>query len=489
MKKYSAIILTIIVLSGITGCSDYLDVKPESSITSSSFWNSEGDCKTYLVGIYDVTINLFNTTLYGEDRGDSFDPGDIGPVTNAWAQSLSASNAPSWSEFYTCIYHINRLLSEVKGISFNNQGDKDRVMAEAYALRALIYFHMAKIWGGVPLVITPTEDANVELLPRSSVNDVFVQINSDITTALALFPENGFVNKNRISKPATYALRADVKMWTGKVLGGGDTDYTAALNAISQVEASGVLLLDEFKTVFSSSNKKNDEIIFSFYFGYPERFDLYPALSLSPWSVTISSATNYDEIPTRIKSGDGGNAWHIYGPSAEIKQAFAEHASDVRKNASMIDVIIVNGMDTTILLTSQNKFRGTIYDDRYYDDDLIIYRFGDIVLLKAEALAALNRLTEAVTEMNKIKHRAGISDYSGTLEKVAVETEILNERWKELFLEQKRYPDLIRFHYGGTINIYEQVPNLMGKSGYPLYSPVEQSVLDNNNLIEQTEGY
>ncbi|WP_139249591.1 RagB/SusD family nutrient uptake outer membrane protein [Mariniphaga anaerophila] len=78
---------------------------------------------------------------------------------------------------------------------------------------------------------------------------------------------------------------------------------------------------------------------------------------------------------------------------------------------------------------------------------------------------------------------------SGTQDKVSVEKEILNERWKELFLELKRYPDLVRFHYGGTIDIYDQVPNLNGKDGYPLYFPVEQSVLDNNNLIEQTEGY
>jgi len=484
MKKYISFLFSVTLLISITGCNDYLNVKPVSSITSSSFWNSPEDCEAYLVGIYNSMRTRLNTTIYGEDRGDSFEPGQIGPVTEAWAQSLSAANAPSWSGFYNTIYHINRLFSEIDRITFVNQNDKNRILAEAHALRALIYFQMAKTWGDVPLVKTPTENADVELVSRSPVSEVFTYINQDIDDALAHFPVEGYVNKNRMSKPAAYALQADVKMWTGKVLAGGQQDFEAALSAIAKVEASGVSLLSNFRSIFQSNNKKNNEVIFSLFFEYQEHNEFY-SKQLSSWGINVTGCTNYAELPVTERN----NARHVYGPSPELKAAYAEYNTDVRKAVSMIDALIVSGNVTTVLLTSQNKFRGTVFDDRYFDDDLIVYRLGDIILLKAEALAALNRLPEAITEMNKIKLRAGIPAYSKPVTKIAVEKEILQERWKELFIELKRYPDLVRFHKGGTINIYDKVPNLNGKDGYPLYFPVEQSVMDNNKLIKQTEGY
>jgi len=481
MKKYISIILSITTLIIFSGCDKYLDVKPVSSITSSSFWNEPGDCEAYLVGIYNSMRTRLNTELYGEDRGDSFEPGHIGPVSEAWAQSLSAANAPSWSGFYNTVYHLNRLLTEIDGIEFIVQDDKNRILAETHALRALIYFQMAKIWGDVPLVTEPTQNANVELVGRSSVNEVFTFINQEIDAALSLFPEEGYVDKNRMSKPAVYALQADVKMWTGKVLGGGQQDFETALSAISEVEASGVSLLNDFRSIFLTNNKKNNEIIFSIFFEYQEHNEHY-AKRISSWGINVTGAANYDELPVTERN----NARHVYGPSPELKAAFDEYTTDVRIDVSMIDAVLANG---DVLLTSQNKFRGTVHDDRYFDDDLVVYRLADIILLKAEALAALNRLPEAITELDKIKERANIPVYSGPEEKTAVEQEILQERWKELFLELKRYPDLVRFHHGGTINIYNQVPNLNGKEGYPLYFPVEQSVMDNNELIEQTEGY
>ena len=484
MKKYIIISFISAFMLFNTGCEEYLDVKPVSSITSASFWNEPGDAEAYLVGIYNSLRSRLNTIYYGEDRGDSFEPGQIGPVSQAWAQSLRADNAPSWAGFYNTVYHVNRLLFEIDNIEFIIQEDKNRILAEAHTLRALLYFQMAKVWGDVPLVIEPTQNADVELVARTNVNEVFTFINNEITEALSLFPEQGYINKNRISKPATYALQADVKMWTGKVLGGGQADFETALAAIANVEASGVSLLSTFGDIFKSNKKKNSEIIFSIFLEHLE-FDVMYSDRVSSWGIQVTGADNYDDLPVTVRN----SARHVYGPSPELKNAFAMYPTDVRKDLSMIDAYVIQGNDTTILLTSQNKFRGTMYDDRYFDDDIIVYRLADIFLLKAKALSALNRLPEAITELNKIKQRANVPLYSGNQDKISVEKEILNERWKELFLELKRYPDLVRFHKGGTINIYEVVPNLNGKTGYPLYFPVEQSVLDNNSLIVQTEGY
>jgi len=69
-----------------------------------------------------------------------------------------------------------------------------------------------------------------------------------------------------------------------------------------------------------------------------------------------------------------------------------------------------------------------------------------------------------------------------------VEKEILNERGRELFFENKRWYDLVRFHKEGVIDVYTIVPNLVGKTT-PLFWPLNSTVLANNGKLLQTSGY
>ncbi|PHN05924.1 RagB/SusD family nutrient uptake outer membrane protein [Flavilitoribacter nigricans] len=489
MKFHLKIAGLLIVSVAVTACTDYLDVKPNSDITSASFWNEAGDAEAYLVGIYDRLRDITNNTVYGEDRADTFDPGYIGPTSEAWAQNLLANNAPSWSGDYNLIYHLNRLLLELERLNFNDQDRKDQILAEAHGIRALQYFRLARVYGGVPIVLNPIESVDVDLVGRSSVDQVFQQINSDIDASLAAFPEAGFEDKNRLSKPAVYALQADVKLWTAKVLKGGTADLDQALTAISQVEASGVTLLPEFSSIFSSDNKKNDEVIFSLYFNRDEQ-DGHYGLRLATRGDNITQADNFWDF----NMSKANRARAVYQPSVKLMSLFKENPGDVREDASIIHAVYTNPDTGTkdTLITVFNKFRGTWWednDDRYYDDDLILYRLGDIILLKAEALAAKGEIDAAITELNKTRNRAGIGDYEGPRDQASVEQEILRERWRELNGELKRWWDLIRFHEGGTINIYDEIPNLEGKDGYPLYFPVNQTIIDINPLIDQTPGY
>lgn len=128
-------------------------------------------------------------------------------------------------------------------------------------------------------------------------------------------------------------------------------------------------------------------------------------------------------------------------------------------------------------------------DDRYFDDDLIVYRWADLLLLRAEAYAALGETAKAIADLDQIRNRAGLQGYSGHEDKLRLEKEICDERLRELFLEQKRWYDLVRFHFGGSINIYNEVPNLNDKQGYPLYLPINYNDMVLNEHLVQTEGY
>jgi hypothetical protein len=266
-------------------------------------------------------------------------------------------------------------------------------------------------------------------------------------------------------------------MWTGKVLGGGSSDFQAAIDAINQVQSSGVKLIDDFGRIFDTNNEKNDEIILA---AYCDRYEWSSGIHNTAWLRfdTGGSADNADEIPMRLAAQQG------YAISDRALELFSNNPDDKRIPRTYISELY----DGVPRRYWQNKYRGTVYsDEQFPDNDIIVYRWADMLLLKAEAYAALNQVDNALSELNKVRERAGIPEFTETAKNL-VEMEILNERGRELFFESKRWPDLVRAHSSGLINVYEFVPNLVGKST-PIYWPVHANVIQKNELLEQTEGY
>lgn len=470
--RYSLILLALITFS----CEDMLDVTVRSSISGQNFWQSESDFTPYLNGIYARLRSHWDYLGFSEDRSEMWKQGYNARFTDYWAQNITANNAVDWTSYYGTIGHCNLLLEKIEPWTFSNPGTKNRIMAETYALRATIYFILAKVWGDVPLVLKPVVDENEPLYERTPVAQIFDQINADIDKALSLFPEAGFVDKYHFSKPAVYALLADVKMWTGKVLGGGATDLNAAINAISEVEKSGVALLTTaYGTVFD--NRKNNEIILSLYLNRQE-FTSGSYTAAFPRFDTVGGADNATDLPLALAGQQG------YCLSADALALFQKYTGDKRVSRTYVPEIMKGKINNYW----PNKFIGTKYaDDRIADSDFIVYRLSDMLLLKAEAYAALGQIDNALLNLNKIKARAGIPNFTETT-KSLVEKEILDERGRELFHEMKRWWDLVRAHKSGVIDMYQYIPNLKGKTT-PIYWAVNVNVMAKNSKLVQTQGY
>ena len=99
-------------------------------------------------------------------------------------------------------------------------------------MRAYTYFQLLRSWGDVPIIEEPTLSDDVELKPRSSKEDVMALILNDLENAIGLFAQEGYKDKNKASKPAAYALKADALMWKAKVLGGGEQDLRSAIEML-----------------------------------------------------------------------------------------------------------------------------------------------------------------------------------------------------------------------------------------------------------------
>lgn len=473
-----------------TGCEKLVETKIESNITDADYFKNESDFEPYVVGIYmylrgsartgpqNIT-GIANNITFGTERGEELIDAINSRLTTANKHIITpTTGAFDYTNWYKAIGSVNLLLSKIENFSFTNENVKKRVMAEAYSLRAYVYFSLIRIIGDAPIMPDAVTDEHVPKYPRSKATEVMKQIIADLDQAITLFPEKTIPVKYRFSYVAAQALKADAKLWSAKVLAGGANDFNDAITALAEVEkTSGLSLLTDFKAV--TTTRANNEVIISIYFNRDESFNNY-AINALPYEAGIAGATNKDSIPFCITTSNGQGAYQI---SARSKALFV--SGDKRIPLTWI----TERENTTLKYSWITKLPGNKYaDDRVPDNDIILYRLGEVYLMAAEAYAGINNTTKAIEYLNKIRSRAGTGNYAGATDKAIVEKEILDERGRELFFENKRWYDLVRFHKGGTIDVYTYVPNLVGKTT-PLFWPLAANVLANNDQLKQTDGY
>jgi hypothetical protein len=468
----------------IAGCDDLLDVEPQSSITEQVYFQNEGDFNPYVTGIYTFMRNktINNNILYGTERSEELISAVNARFTTAWNQILTPeTGALDYAVWYQAIGHCNLLLNKIENFPFANEADKNRIKAEAYSLRAYFFFHLTRIIGDAPLMLEAVTSEEVPVLPRAKASDVLAQIFADLDQAISLFPEQTFVNgKYRFSYPAAQALKAEAKLWSAKVLGGGEADLNDAITAAAAVEQAGLSLQANFGNI--TTVRANSEIILSTYYNRDEEDGKSNyALNALPFLAAVTGASNLAELPYCLTTVNGQGAYQI----SPLSRALFSNPAD-KRIASTFVVEQQGGVEKIAWI---KKYPGNKYtDDRISDNDVIIFRLADIYLMQAEAYAALDNTAKAIEYLDLVRLRAGTGNYSGATDKETLEMEILNERGREFFFENKRWYDLVRFHSAGTINVYEYVPNLIGKTT-PLYWPLAAKVLATNPLIKQTDGY
>jgi hypothetical protein len=196
----------------------------------------------------------------------------------------------------------------------------------------------------------------------------------------------------------------------------------------------------------------------------------------------VTGATNLSDLPYCLTTINGQGAYQI---SALSRALLNENPNDKR----IASTYVLEQQGAVAKIAWIKKYPGNKYpDDRVSDNDIVIFRLADVYLMQAEAYAGLDNTTRAIEYLDLVRVRAGTGNYAGPTDKSSVERKILNERGREFFFENKRWFDLVRFHHGGTIDVYTYVPNLAGKST-PLFWPVAAKVLATNPNIAQTDGY
>lgn len=491
MKKLRIILLLLIWSLTIPSCQDTLEVNPTSVITNSSFWKTENDAVGALNGMY-VDLRSMSEAIYqnGEQRSEIYQGGAFGVgVYNLLFNDLSGANPyhSDWTGFYKIINSANLIIKYVPSIKFKSEPTKNKILAQAYTMRAYAYFNMTKTWGNLIIRTLPTEGSNPEetIKERSPQSEVFALIKADIENAIKLFPDNIFPTGRYFwSLPAVNAFKGEVFLWTGKKLGGGAADFTTALSALNLAETSDVMLLPQFGDLFQYTNKGNKEILMSIRY---QDLDGPTNGFWHKWIIGGAVPSNID-AETKALINPIGSGQGLLVLTDLVRKQFND--KDTRKKASFHEIYTydANGKATfysTLCLKGKGLLTG---GSRVFVDDIILYRYADVLLMKAEAKNALGQ--DPSLEMNLIRKRAYGTNYASNVFVNGTKTQnddtILKERLFELLYEGKRWWDLVRFD-----KAFDLVPNLQSRKGqdYLLLFPISNTVLSLEPKVKQNPGY
>jgi starch-binding outer membrane protein, SusD/RagB family len=447
----------LVIASGLaaSACNGVLDAPPTINVPAATAIIDATGARAALAGAYS---GLQSANLYGEVLGDWADllsdnlrhTGTFDTYAQADKHQLRADNGQvqsTWDDSYNDINRANQILAKVPALTDLSDEEKNEILGEAYFLRALNYHNLVKLWGGVPIRLEPvTTPAEANTIARSSVAEVYTQILADLSQAEQLITA-GPEQTRQASLGAAYALEARVKLY--------QQDWAGAEAAAATVESMGYELANNFKDLFDASGSDTPEDIFR--------------ITFTP---TDAQTLSFFYLPKAL-----GGRWEVApttGPAGIIAAFDPASGGDI----SQYNPTDERGIWSISLAGSRtwaSKFRNPSGDE-----DIHVIRLGEVILIRAEALAHLNRLPEAVDEYNRLRVRAGLApDPTTGLTQQGVLAAIARERRLELAFEGDRWPDMVRTGQAAA----------QGVPATQLLLPIPQSELDVDTHLTQNPGY
>jgi starch-binding outer membrane protein, SusD/RagB family len=452
MKKYSfnlpIYLLLLLTAVSVGSCSKFIDDKPVTSLTTGNSYNTASDMENVLAGCYNIFYGSdyyqWEYVMLSDVRSDNAYPGGGNEETfydydRFILPPSNAHNNTNWGALYRGIARCNILLDKIGAVSDPALTDarRQQIIGEASFLRAFHYYHLVKMYGGVPIELeSNTADPGVTRKKRSTEKEVYDQIVKDLEVALANLPDaygsNPSINKVRATKGAANAMLA--KAWAQR----SDRDYSKVITYCDAVISSPATysLMANYADLFDGAHYLNSESILEIPFEEGN-------WSASSWGIELYLAPE-----------DGWQKYCV--PSKDLVSAYDAQGDNIRKNANIIFMTHDSNGDPISWADEnwnpcQDPTVGTPFNYKQKHpagwasgDDYYLLRLADILLLKAEAQNESGNTAGAAGMVNMVRGRVHLTPISASLSKEDMKTAILNERRLELAFEAQRWDDLVR---------------------------------------------
>lgn len=541
--KYCAIAL--LTMGMTASCSEgFLDTSSKTESNTDNFYKTQGDAWRALVGCYDgyrqtssnptvgffvasevMGVECFGGTGTGDGRNyqviDRFDGSESSSDQNIYEGD--------WARYYEGIYRCNELIKYESQINWTDNTIHRTYMGECHALRAIMYFDLARWFGNVPLLTVATQD-NV---PQADPAEVYKVIFDDLEYAIDSIPANAYPkskaseNDGHMTKYAAEALYARAYLYYTGYYGAQIEGVTKekALAYCEDVISSGEYdLVSEYKNLWPAASAGVAEIgdaeaLLGTYAGDGNIETIFAQKFTNTQDYNGNADSNRWQVMVGMRSlnhAPYGKGWGAMTVNPEFVNSY--EANDKRRTASVIDIANEGVASEDAFQTSYKDWREyTGYCVKKYSplcfadgtsaskidgsgdfqtqnhQDWVIMRYADVLLMAAELGSS-----HAEEYLTKVRARAGLNPVPATI------ANIMKERKYEFAFEAINYWDLLRqgvdyaaqqiatsginVKSGGIDDkIVINAQNFISKKGLSQI-PYNQIVLS-NNVLKQNAGW
>lgn len=448
----------------MTSCGDsFFDLEPASSVTIDKVYKTASDYNVAVIGCYaklQSQVNFYTECC--EYRSDNLSLGaptagtqdryDIDHFTEKPSNGILSSY---WANFNNNVYRCNLLLDQIDGASFA-ENLKKQYKGEAMFIRALNYFNMYRIWGGVPATKHVVSAAEALKVARYSDEQMFDLIAGDLKEIV----DNNYLPETYSSADMGRATSGAAKALLGKVYLTFHK-WTEAKDILSQLIGK-YQLVSPIAQVFNVDNKNNNEIIFAVHFN--------------------------KEI-----EGEGHSYWYNLTNASDDTNQTSSLLNTFPTGDARKDLITYVQVEKNVRL--MNKFYDTKSPTfKTVGNDQILLRYADVLLMYAEALNEIqydaSEGSLALKYLNAVRQRAGISNL--TVKQLPTQEKfrkgILVERQREFPYEGQRWFDLVRMGFAKSV----MAENGVEIKDYQLLFPIPQQEIEkvgDKSILWQNPGY
>ena len=536
-KKIFALPLLVLSLS-FTSC---LDETPKDQIPESEIYDSanslyvnavaslynyigaheegeglQGTCR----GIYDYNTLTTDEAIIPIRGGNWYDGGLWENIYDHTWTATDTDLYNVWKYLYKVIVLSTKSLETIdQHKSLLNDQQRDEYKAEVRAVRAMFYYYAMDMFGRIPILESSTQ--KTADIRQSNRSDVFKYIVNELQTVAPLLPnEHSNLQGNyygRVTRPVAWFLLAKLALnaevytddnWTDSYRPDGktimiDVDGTqknawlTCIHYCNLIASAGYSLASDYTKNFAVHNENSNENIFTipldkmlylneFHYLFRSRHyahgGAYGGASENGTCATLHTMAVYGyntsspdaRLDMNFYTGkvevDGSNVTLDDGTPLEYKPLAVE------RNLTSSQYI-----ETAGARMKKYEVDRTAYSDgRMPDKDIVLYRYADVMLMKAEAKVRNGESGDE--ELNAVRNRVGMPSLPATLDN------ILNERLLELVWEGWRRQDMIRF---GTYNKSYDIhtPSEADNKGYTTVFPIPGKARELNPNLEQNPGY
>lgn len=462
MKKI--LVLASLATLLMTSCGDsFFDLEPASSVTIDKVYKTASDYNVAVIGCYaklQSQVNFYTECC--EYRSDNLSLGaptagtqdryDIDHFTEKPSNGILSSY---WANFNNNVYRCNLLLDQIDGANFA-ENLKKQYKGEAMFIRALNYFNMYRIWGGVPATKHVVSAAEALKVARYSDEQMFDLIAGNLKEIV----DNNYLPETYSSADMGRATSGAAKALLGKVYLTFHK-WTEAKDILSQLIGK-YQLVSPIAQVFNVDNKNNNEIIFAVHFN--------------------------KEI-----EGEGHSYWYNLTNASDDTNQTSSLLNTFPTGDARKDLITYVQVEKNVRL--MNKFYDTKSPTfKTVGNDQILLRYADVLLMYAEALNEIqydaSEGSLALKYLNAVRQRAGISNL--TVKQLPTQEKfrkgILVERQREFPYEGQRWFDLVRMGFAKSV----MAENGVEIKDYQLLFPIPQQEIEkvgDKSILWQNPGY